>query len=517
MGLASVALGPPISDEQLGRLTEGQIALLAKLAGERKFNKFDFWQPFAKQWDFIALGMTCAERCLFAGNQVGKSETGAFETTAHLTGLYPPNWPGKRFDHPIDAWACGVSGEVVRDVIQEKLLGKPGVVEAQGTGMIPKHLLVNKPTLARGSEAGLVDTIAVRHVSGGVSMLSLKQYAQGREKFQGPPKHFIWYDEEPPLDIYEEGQARLTSTRGISLLTFTPLLALSDVVRRFTKDQGIGLDWHGSVVDGRGSVRMDFLDNPNYTVEDYERKKREYSPHQWDARLHGLPVLGAGRVWPFPVEDFSVPPFEIPPYWFKLWGCDFGINERHPFAGVLLAHDRETDVVYVVRGFAMPDALPWMHAERFRALGGGIPISWPHDGHARQKAGAGDELVVTYRRDLKLPMLAQHAQWPEGGYETERAVNELSNRISTGRFKVFTTMRAWFEEYLQYHRDEKTFQLVKVRDDLLSATFKGLMDLRHARPGAIGPTAAPSTRYGRDVGARRRRIGNFNLFTGERE
>lgn len=504
-----------LSDAQISKLSPEQLRFLTEIAKNRRYNKLDFWTPFKKQSDFIALGSQCTERCLFAGNQVGKSEIGAYEVTVHLTGLYPKNWRGHRFGHPVEAWACGVSTTVVRDVMQTKLLGKPGVTEEFGTGMIPRHLIIGKPTLARGAVADAYDMVSVRHVSGGVSQLWFKSYEQGREKFQGPPRHLLWFDEEPPAPIYNEGLARLTATRGISFLTFTPLLALSDVVLKFTKDQGIGLDWHGALVDGRGSLRMEFLDNPNYTEEDLARKKREYPANEWDARLHGLPVLGAGRVWPFDIPQFTCEPFDVPLHWTKLWGCDFGINERHPFAGVLTAWDRENDVFYVLNGFKMADALPWMHAEQFRVRGGGIPISWPHDGHARQKAGAGDELVVAYRREMGLPMLPEHAQWSEGGYETERAVLEISQRVATDRFKVASNFRPWIDEYLQYHRDEKTFQLVKIRDDLLSATFKALMDKRYGRPGPIG--AVPYLQQQRLSQPQRQRIGEFNLLTGEPE
>jgi hypothetical protein len=55
--------------------------------------------------------------------------------------------------------------------------------ENQGTGAIPKaaiHEVVN----SRGAP-GLVDTISVKHVSGGISSIALKAYEKGREKWQG--------------------------------------------------------------------------------------------------------------------------------------------------------------------------------------------------------------------------------------------------------------------------------------------------------------------------------------------
>lgn len=163
---------------------------------------------------------------MMAANRVGKTEgTGAYETALHLTGLYPPWWPGRRFNHPIDGWACGDTGKTLRDVVQDKLLGKPG---AFGTGMIPGDTILKHPS--RQGVADAVDTIHVRHVSGGVSLIGLKSYNEGRESFQGTGKHLIWLDEEPPEDVYVECAVRTMTTQGLILMTFTPLVGLSDVV-----------------------------------------------------------------------------------------------------------------------------------------------------------------------------------------------------------------------------------------------------------------------------------------------
>src|SRR5262245_49071380 len=58
-----------------------------------------------------------------AGNQLGKTLAGGFEAAMHATGRYPDGWNGKRFDRPTVGWACGVTGEVVRDTVQKILVG----------------------------------------------------------------------------------------------------------------------------------------------------------------------------------------------------------------------------------------------------------------------------------------------------------------------------------------------------------------------------------------------------------
>ena len=167
---------------------------------------------------------------------------GAAEWAMHLTGRYPDWWPGHVFENPVRMWASGVTGEATRDNPQNMLLGPPAERDAWGTGMIPKDAIVDH-TLARGTP-DLVDTLIIRHGGGGDiqadhSYLWFKTYIQGRQKWQGPTLDGVWFDEEPPLDIYSEGRTR-TQRRGIfTMMTFTPLEGMSETVAEFLLDEGL--------------------------------------------------------------------------------------------------------------------------------------------------------------------------------------------------------------------------------------------------------------------------------------
>jgi phage terminase large subunit-like protein len=160
-----------------------------------------------------------------AANRIGKTEAGAYETALHLTGLYPDWWTGKRFGRPIKAWACTETNKTVRDICQEKLLGP---VNAQGQGMIPGDLIVHRTTKPGIAES--VDTIYVRHTTGGISAVTLKSYQEGRESFVGAAIDFIHLDEEPDLPLYTEALVRTMTCDGMLILTMTPLLGISEVV-----------------------------------------------------------------------------------------------------------------------------------------------------------------------------------------------------------------------------------------------------------------------------------------------
>lgn len=194
---------------------------------------------YPKHLELFAAGAKHRERLMLAANRVGKTEAGGFEVTTHLTGEYPHWWEGRRFDHQVSAWAAGDTSKTVRDIVQEKLLGP---INAFGTGFIPAHLIEGRTMKAGIPNA--IETVAVRHASGELSMLHLKSYDQRREAFQGTAQHIIWLDEEPPSDIYTECVLRTMETGdfegGIMLMTFTPLQGMTPLVLDFLPGGSLG-------------------------------------------------------------------------------------------------------------------------------------------------------------------------------------------------------------------------------------------------------------------------------------
>ncbi len=172
-----------------------------------------------------------------AGNQLGKTLAGGMEVAMHLTGRYPDWWEGIRFNRPTRGWVSNVTSELTRDGPQRILIGPPEQEEVWGTGTIPGDCLVDTNRGAGISDA--ISTAVIKHVSGGNSYLGFKAYEQRRLKWQTETLDFVWFDEEPPLDIYTEGLTRTNSTLGPVFLTLTPLLGMSEVVRMFlTDDKG---------------------------------------------------------------------------------------------------------------------------------------------------------------------------------------------------------------------------------------------------------------------------------------
>jgi len=454
------------------KLSPAEEKLLAELVDGATYDKWAFFQPYPKQSEFFTNGTYCRERLLIAGNQLGKSEAGAFEVACHLTGDYPPWWKGRVFDKPVKGWAAGVKAKDVRDVAQKKLCGEAGVDALFGTGYIPKERFCDKPSLSRGVTDAF-DTIQVRHKSGGVSVLRFKSYEEGRKGWQGETLDFVWFDEEPPSDLYSEGLTRTAATKGFVFVTFTPLMGMSDVVRRYLSEPS----------PTRRVTTMTIYDALHYTDEERAAKIAEYPAHEREARAMGVPMLGSGRVFPYPDEMIMEPPIvEVPAYWVKLWGIDFGIAESHAFAAVLMLWDKDNDVIHIHRAFKMFGQLPDRHAAQIAAIAAAVPVAWPHDGH---KSGIGDgKAVASLYKAQGLRMLASHSTFPEGGYSPEAGVKELEQRMNSGRFKVAAHLSDWFEEFRFYHR--KDGLLVRQMDDLMSATRQVIMAKRYGQAVGLG-------------------------------
>ncbi len=191
---------------------------------------------YPKHLEFFRAGAKYRERCFMAANRVSKTlGGGGYETACHLTGEYPHWWEGRRFKTPVKWWAAGRTNETTRDIVQATLLGaiaqRDGRKHFDGTGVIPGDAL--GATTWKQGVSDLVDTIKVRHVTGGWSTLGFKAYQQGRGSFEGTGQHVIWLDEEPPADVYGECLIRTATTNGIIMLTFTPLEGMSVVVLQF--------------------------------------------------------------------------------------------------------------------------------------------------------------------------------------------------------------------------------------------------------------------------------------------
>jgi phage terminase large subunit-like protein len=445
-------MSSPLSQEAVLRLLLNPQSIAAEKRRRRSafVTLFPATGPFRrelyqKHLEFFSAGALYKERLFMAANRVGKTMAGAWETTCHLTGLYPPWWRGYRFDRPPDGWACGTNSQTTRDVVQTVLLGR-----SIGQGIIPAEAIVE--TIAGRGITGSIETVWVRHASGGKSKLGFKTYEQGRRAFEGEAKDFVYCDEEPPGDVYIEILYRLLTTRGIVYTTFTPLLGRSEVVTSFVEPEN----------EGAGSkyvVQAGWKDVPHLDEEEKRKLLANTPPYQIQARTEGQPTQGAGAIYPIAESEITVPDRAIPDYWPRAYGMDVGWNRTAVIWG---ARDPASGVIYLYSEHYQGQGEPASHAQAIRARGVWIPgVIDPACLGSSQIDG---RALMNIYRDLGLALRpAVNA--------VEAGITEVWQLLISGRLKVMASCTNWFREFRNYHRDDKgSGKVVKRNDHLMDAT-----------------------------------------------
>lgn len=390
---------------------------------------------------------------MMAGNRTGKTESWMlYAVTCALTGIYPEWWPGRKWDRPVNVWLAGKTGTTTRDILQYKLLGKNN---ERGTGLIPAKNIIN--TTAKSGIAEAVDTLYVRHSSGGVSTVQFKSYDQGRKAFEGTEQDIIGCDEEPPMDVYEEMTLRTMTTRGSIWASFTPLEGFTELIaNEFPEGFPDGCVPEGKTVNGKFIVTMSWDDVPHLSEQDKEELWGSIAPHLREARKKGLPAIGSGLIYPVPPDDYQVDPFPIPDTWKKVYGLDVGWNKT---AAIFGAIDPNTDVLYIYSEHYKGQAEPTIHAHAIKQRGEWIPGVVDPAARGRSQVD-GKKLVDEYRNEGLDLYWAKNAR--------EAGILKVWQGLTTGKIKMFKSLHHIFSEMRLYRRDEDGV-VVKENDHALDA------------------------------------------------
>lgn len=428
---------------------EELLELLVEKDRRIRFNKLGNWFPdegpyrrdlYSKHVAFLNAGSKYIERAFVAGNQSGKTQSGAYEMAVHLTGLYPKWWKGKRFYHHIKAWAVSVNTSAIRDVIQTALVGPP---EDIGTGMIPKDNIIQLYR-KQGAAADSLEKVTVKHASGGISTVTFKTYEMGRESMQGTSMDVIWLDEEPrDPGIYSECLTRIVATKGLLYCTFTPLFGISDVVLSYLREGLLPEGGVGESVPGKFVVNVTWDDVPHLDATRRAALMASYTESERDARTKGIPGMGQGKIYPYPEDWFVVEPIEIPFTWLRAYGFDVGYNVN---AAIWGAVDPNTDNVYIYDEYYGEKTVPAINASAIKKRGDFIPgVIDPASLQTGQETG--NRLFDIYSEE--------GLQLSKASNSVEAGVALVSQYFASGRLKIFSTCHRLLKELRLYHRDEK--------------------------------------------------------------
>jgi phage terminase large subunit-like protein len=441
----------------------------------QKFRRIDFldlnfWYP--TQLKFFAAGGTGVhQRLIYGGNQTGKTLCDAAELAWHLTGDYPDWWVGLRFTKPIRAWAAGESTTLVRDTMQRHLCGPRNDF---GTGLIPLESFAKAPVMVPGG-TGAIDTVFVTHMTDGkvdgTSELSFKSFEQRREKLQSESVDFIWIDERPDEELYNELYARTIATNGHLIVSYTPIGegAAAGLTYRFLTEPSAD----------RAVFRIPSEEALHISAARREEVAAGLPDHERETRLEGTPQLGTGPIFPIEllpaiIKNVNIDDQAVIPNWTK-WtvGIDFGFD--HPFAAVLIAWDAQTGHVWVLDSFAMTRSSALYHVQRIHAMTKGlrVPVAWPHDGSVHDK-GSGLALKDQYK-NFGANMMPTHAvNRSSGKNDLLPSIEEIRELMYSGRLTIAAHNTELLEEIRHYHRDHD-YRVSKQRDDLISALRYAVM------------------------------------------
>lgn len=314
-------------EEAIARLAEIECEL-KKRRKDNLINGYNRTKKHKKQLAFHKCKKR--NRWVFGGNRSGKTECGAVECIWILRGIHP--YRKNRRD--VFGWCVSLSTQVQRDVAQDKILK-----------YLPKSWIAEIIMLSgrRDSPAGgVIDQIKIKNVFGGISTLGFKSCDQGREKFQGSSLDFVWFDEEPPKDIYEECLMRIMDRRGDIFGTMTPLKGKTFIYNEIYLNRKKNSEvWYEF---------MTWEDNPYLSKKEIKLLEQALDTSALDARKYGKFSEGAGLVYPeFDEAVHVVKPFNIPPEWQDTISIDPGLN--NPLSAHWYCTDWDGNVYVIAEHF----------------------------------------------------------------------------------------------------------------------------------------------------------------------
>jgi phage terminase large subunit-like protein len=303
--------------KQLSR--EDKIALLELYQEKdrrRAERPLDYCKRHPKQ--ISAYEATQAIRALFWGNRVGKTEWGGMEVAEYAT-LHHKH---RQMKAPFEIWSACPSFDVQEHTTQQKLLR-----------FIPKSQIEHIEYL-RGR---IIKKMLLKN---GVTIL-FKSYEQGREKFQGAGVRLIWFDEEPPKDIWEESFVRVEAGQQLDvILTMTAVKGMTwvyDQIYLDTANPDLFVSEAG------------WDDNPYLTEDQKAQMSRGLSENAIKVRREGKFVKRVGLVCAWWEREKHIKHYDhLDKSWTWYEVLDPGFSD--PAAWLLIGIDNDNNV-HVVNGY----------------------------------------------------------------------------------------------------------------------------------------------------------------------
>lgn len=154
------------------------------------------------------------------------------------------------------------------------------------------------------------------------SELEIMSYDQELDKFAGVPRHFIHFDEEPPLDIYKECKARLVDYHGRWWMTMTPVEGMTWTFEDIYDPSVAG---NNPLID---IIGVNIRDNPHLSEEAIQELLGGYNEEEQKIRGAGEYISVSGLVFKHYNPEVHVLEGDIvpPASWTHYISLDAGYN-----------------------------------------------------------------------------------------------------------------------------------------------------------------------------------------------
>lgn len=470
----------------------------------RKILKHDLLSlqtPNPTQWEY--LNSHYRELAICGANQIaGKSWTQMILCAMTTTGEYFDNYTGIKWDRPILCAIGGVDARETRNVITDRLFGKPivqgGKIIGREPGLIPSEYMPdgegNIQYARNASVAHQIDYVHVKHKTNGEfddgwSKILVYSYSGDWDKLQGLPIDLVLGDEECAPHILGELRARLGHTRGYLRFTFSPRNGRSKFYCHFADNRSKQVSMIKYTV-------VQCTHQPPEVIE--QEIERWGDDPEAMARLWAEPVTGEGMVLPYADERMVVDDHPITSDWLRIIGIDLPHTVTGWFALCEMAFHRSKGAIVTGVWKDKGHTDDRYIQELFDRGGHVIPVAWPHDGGRMREPGSP---IAKVYRDAGLNFLKHYARYKtlDGKWSHRKLpiVRQIQQAIKGGTFKVFRSCKPWFDEKALWGYEEGGVIKPSNQIHIMDAMIKAWMSQGHAKPVDLTTGRQATFGYGR--------------------
>lgn len=242
----------------------------------------------------------CMGRYISGGNRAGKTDSQVMDaywvaTNTHPYRARPAHWgPG-----PIQ----------LRFVVVDIAKGIEQILIPKMRRWIPRSACIDNEFFASWDPKNLVFTFA------NGSTIDVLTYGMSLEKHGGVPRHGIYFDEEPPRDVFNESMMRLRDYAGFWSIAATPVNGIT-----WTYDHLWEPAENGDI-DFVSIHTFDPANNPYLESDDEQTKQYTIGmdSEEVDIRLHGKFVAKSGLVFPMFSKETHVLSQPLPLFDYRNW------------------------------------------------------------------------------------------------------------------------------------------------------------------------------------------------------